>query len=630
MALGSRLGSFGVRMGATAAAIAVLVASLITSATLVRTARERRQAFEVAGRIAVERLAADVAPGVLAGDHADVERTARLYLALPDVTSATVYRGRSAFASIGARLPPGGPVPTVEAGAVRWYAVDGGLVFQAPILSDPAGPETAKGVIRPEVTGVAEVVLSLSRAQAEQRTTVLLNAVLLAFGIALAVLLSTWSARRLARPVRELILAAEQVGQGRLDVSVPVRARDEIGRLGHTFNRMVRDLRNANETRARTERELREHADALREADRRKDEFLAMLAHELRNPLAPISSAAFVLSRSPGGETARRALDALQRQVHHMTRLVDDLLDVSRIQRGKITLRKRSFDLAEVTSRTVQDYRDVFDVAGVSLELRLPGRPVAVEGDETRIAQVLGNLLQNAARFTMGGGRTTVTLETGPGRAVLRVVDTGVGIDPSMQARLFQPFEQADRTLARSTGGLGLGLSLVKGLVALHSGTVEVRSEGEGQGTEVVVELPAQPDAPASRPGRASCLAPGRALRVLVVEDNPDAADTLRLSLELDGHEVEVARDGDEGVAKAGTFAPEVVLCDIGLPGRSGYDVARAIRSDGRSAGALLVAVTGYTTADDVRLAAEAGFDHHLAKPASMDSVRELLGVAAR
>ncbi len=630
MILPARLRSFGVRMAAMATAIAVLVGTLITSATVVRSMREARRSLESAGVMRVQHLASDVSPAVLAGDRGDAERTVRSYLALPDVASATVYRGWAAFASAGNRPPLGGPAPSIAAGEIRWQEAGGGLLFQAPVLREASAaeavPHPSSG---PHVIGVAEVVLSLSKARAEQRTTVLLNGVLLSIGIALAILLSAWSARHLARPIRQLTRAAEQVGAGRLDVSVPIHGLDEIGRLTETFNRMVRDLRLAHEERARTEQELRDRASALREADRRKDDFLAMLAHELRNPLAPIASAAFVLSRAPGTDRARRALDALQRQVHHMTRLIDDLLDVSRVQRGKITLRQAVFDLTEVTRRTVQDYRDVFAAAGVSLELELPATRIWMEGDQTRIAQVLGNLLQNAARFTPGGGRATVALEARGPEAVLRVRDTGIGLEPCMRDRLFQPFEQADRTLARSTGGLGLGLSLVKGLVALHGGTVEARSEGAGCGTEFVVQLPVRADVE-ERPPAPAHPHPARRLRVLVVEDNADAADTLRLSLELDGHLVEVARDGDEGVAKAEAFAPEVVLCDIGLPGRSGYDVARAIRRDGPATGALLVAVTGYTTPEDIRLATEAGFDHHLAKPADMESVRHILGAAGR
>jgi signal transduction histidine kinase/CheY-like chemotaxis protein len=625
MMLRPRLGSFRARIAFTATAIAVLVGATITAVTVIRSSRGAREALQREGFSSVRHLAEDIAPELAASDRDAVSRTARAYLlALPNVVSTTVYRGRVPFAFAGERPSLGGPIPAIAAKEFRWSEVADGVQFQAPVLQKTS----ASG--EPEVVGVAEIVLSLSQARAQLRTTVILNAALLAVGIALAVVLSAWGARRLALPVQELMRAAEQVGQGRLDLTVPVHAQDELGRLADTFNRMVRDLRSAAQERLQTEQELRGHARALREADQRKNDFLAMLAHELRNPLAPIGNAAFVLSRAPTGEPARRALEALQRQVRHMGRLVDDLLDVSRIQRGKIALRRARMDLADVTRKAVEDLRHVFDEAEVALVLELPEGPLTMEGDETRLTQVLGNLLQNAAKFTEPGGRTTVSLRAVAGRAQLRVRDSGAGMDPSIRARLFQPFEQADRTLARSSGGLGLGLSLVKGIVDLHGGTIEARSDGPGRGSEFVVELPTSEGVPTSAAARSAEAPSASSLRVLVVEDNADAADVLRLAIEMDGHVVDVARDGDEGVAKAGRFSPQVVLCDIGLPGRSGYDVARALRKDGTCARAVLVAVTGYTNSDDVREAFAAGFDHHLPKPASMDGVRRILEEAAR
>jgi two-component system CheB/CheR fusion protein len=271
----------------------------------------------------------------------------------------------------------------------------------------------------------------------------------------------------------------------------------------------------------------------------------------------------------------------------------------------------------------------VFENAGLRLELEAAAGPVFVQADGTRIAQVVGNLLQNAAKFTPRQGGVTVAVSTEPAarQAVIRVVDTGVGMTPEMLARLFEPFMQADMTLERSKGGLGLGLALVKGMVELHGGSVEAKSAGLGQGTQVVVRLPLDPaqafDDVAARPR-----APKMRRRVLVIEDNLDAADSLRDVLELEDHEVAVAHDGREGIVKARQFRPEVVLCDIGLPGMDGYEVARAFRADDALKRVFLVALSGYALPEDQRRAAEAGFDRHVAKPPSIEKLDELLGSA--
>jgi PAS domain S-box-containing protein len=372
----------------------------------------------------------------------------------------------------------------------------------------------------------------------------------------------------------------------------------------------------------------RKHMEAaLREADRRKDEFLAVLSHELRNPLAPMRNGLAVLAGAPpGSEEARRARAALERQVVHLGRLVDDLLDLTRISRGKIRLRPEPLDLAEVVARTAEDHRPLLAVAGVELDVRLPGDPVPLNGDSVRLAQVLGNLLHNAAKFTPAGGRVAVELDPGsePDVAVLRVRDTGLGIDAAVLPRLFEPFAQADATLDRSRGGLGLGLALVRRLVELHGGAVEVRSEGPGRGAEFTLRLPMR-QRPADR--RPAAAAPGRTgpRRVLVVDDNSDAADTLRDLLELSGHAAAVARDGAEALELAEAFAPDVILCDIGLPGMDGYAVARAVRRNAALDGVLLVALTGYALPDDLRRAAEAGFDLHLAKPPPLERIEAIL-----
>jgi PAS domain S-box-containing protein len=393
--------------------------------------------------------------------------------------------------------------------------------------------------------------------------------------------------------------------------------RDDAGKPTRSFS-TIHDITDRKEMEA-----------ALLEAGVRKDEFLAVLSHELRNPLAPMQSGLAVLARAmPGSDEALRARDALERQVVHLGRLVDDLLDLTRISRGKIRLRREPADLAAIVLRTAEDHRALLGAAGVSLAVRLADGAAIVEGDATRLAQVLGNLLHNASKFTPRGGRVEVSLEVSPpGTATLRVRDTGVGIDAAVLPRLFEPFAQADATLDRSRGGLGLGLALVRRLVELHGGTASARSEGPGRGAELTVVLPLRTGAAARAPGPAPAAAPGPR-RVLVVDDNVDAAVTLCDLLELSGHETAIAHDGAEALVRARAFGPDAVLCDIGLPGMDGYAVARALRADPALADVFLVALTGYALPDDLRRASEAGFDAHLAKPPPLERIEALLGRA--
>jgi PAS domain S-box-containing protein len=379
----------------------------------------------------------------------------------------------------------------------------------------------------------------------------------------------------------------------------------------------------------------RQHAEArwkLEEADSRKNEFLAMLSHELRNPLAPIRNSLYILDRvAHGGEQAARAHRIIDRQTAHMTRLIDDLLDVTRISRGKIHLQCQRLELGELTRRTVEDHRSLFQQSNIRLEVHVEGSDLWVEGDETRLAQVVGNLLQNAAKFTGSGGTTTICVErdTAASQAVLRMRDTGAGLSAEMLPRLFEPFVQADRTLDRSRGGLGLGLALVKSLVELHGGSVEATSRGIGTGAEFTVRLPIPPPenpGPAAKAPAAQGPCPRR--RVLVIEDNIDAAESLKEALELGDHEVSVAHNGFEGIQRARELKPDVVLCDIGLPGADGYSVARAFRSDATLRSAFLVALTGYAGPEDQQRAAEAGFQGHLAKPATLEKLERVLLLA--
>jgi PAS domain S-box-containing protein len=374
--------------------------------------------------------------------------------------------------------------------------------------------------------------------------------------------------------------------------------------------------------------ELKAANEQLVESDRRKNEFLAVLSHELRNPLAPISNSLYVLERAaPGGDQARRAKEVIERQVAQLAHLVNDLLDVTRVTRNKIQLQRQRVNLCDVVRRSADDQRSLFDRTEVRLELAIPSEPLAVNADKTRMAQVVSNLLQNAAKFTGRGGTATISVSADRARrqALVRVSDSGVGMAPETLARLFQPFMQADETLDRTKGGLGLGLALVKGLVELHGGEVGARSEGLGKGAEFTVRLPID-----SGVGADSCV---RSLatqsirrRVLVIEDNVDAADSLREVLELGDHDVAVAYNGPEGLSRAREFQPEVVLCDIGLPGMDGFEVARALRREDGLRGVFLVALSGYAQPEDLQRASEAGFERHLAKPPSLEKLEELLG----
>jgi len=368
----------------------------------------------------------------------------------------------------------------------------------------------------------------------------------------------------------------------------------------------------------------------LREANQRKDQFLAMLGHELRNPLAPIRNAIAILK---GGDadpaTLKWCFDAIDRQADHLTRLVDDLLDVSRVSRGKIHVEKEVFDLSLAIERAVEICRPLIDAHRHELTMTLPGKGVLVEGDPTRLAQVVANLLDNAAKYTHEGGKVWVSLETetgSPDQALIRVRDNGRGLDEEAIGNLFQLFYQADTNLDRSDGGLGVGLALVRSLVELHGGTVEAKSPGRGFGSEFIVRLPlASPVPSAVKPADpAPQNLDGHSLRILVVDDNLDAARSTAKMLQILGHEVFMAHEGHSAVEVALRERPGVVLLDIGLPGLNGYEVCRVLRRQGMT-GELIVAVTGYGQENDRQLAMEAGFDQHLVKPVRWPIVQQLL-----
>ncbi|HSK75188.1 MAG TPA: PAS domain-containing protein [Thermoanaerobaculia bacterium] len=382
--------------------------------------------------------------------------------------------------------------------------------------------------------------------------------------------------------------------------------------------------------RKRLEAELERRVDELAEADQRKDEFLAMLAHELRNPLAAISNAGHVLGARPSGDPrSEELLAVIGRQIRHLSRLVDDLLDVSRFTHGRIGLRKRRVELAPVVAGAVETARPLIEARGHDLALSLPGEPVWIEADATRIEQVLANLLANAAKFTDPGGSIRLTAERQEDRVALRVRDTGAGIPKELLPRVFDLFVQGERSLDRSHGGLGIGLTLVRSLVERHGGTVSAASEGAGRGSEFTVLLPlSAPDAAAGPPAPEKGGEAPRISRILLVEDNQDAAAALAELLRIWGHEVEVAYDGPAALEAAKASPPEMVLLDIGLPGMDGYEVARLLRGQPGLARATIVALTGYGQESDRKRSSLAGIDHHLVKPVDLEHLRRLVGEA--
>jgi signal transduction histidine kinase len=365
--------------------------------------------------------------------------------------------------------------------------------------------------------------------------------------------------------------------------------------------------------------------EALRIADRRKDEFLATLGHELRNPLAPLLSGIHLL-RVSGTQDARitRIMSVMERQVRHLVRLVDDLLEVSRITRGLIEVRHDRVDLVAVLRAALENSRSALEAGRHELRVDLPGDPIPVVGDAVRLTQVFANLLTNAAKYTNSGGQIELTARHDGGHVVVSVRDNGIGIPPSHLAAVFDMFMQVDRSNRRAQGGLGIGLTLVRTLVEMHGGRVEAHSDGPGQGTEFVVSLPALAESLAE-PQPAPPPRPLPARRVMVVDDNHDAAEMLGALLEALGATVQVAYSGRSALAMLDRFEPDAVLLDIGMPGMDGYEVARRLRAQPTRADTLLIALTGWGQEQDQENSRAAGFNHHLVKPPDIERLRELL-----
>jgi CheY-like chemotaxis protein len=369
--------------------------------------------------------------------------------------------------------------------------------------------------------------------------------------------------------------------------------------------------------------------EALREADQRKNQFIALLAHELRNPLAPLRNGLQVM-RLAGGDTKSLAQsrDMMERQLEHMVRLVDDLLDVSRMSQNKMELRRSRVLLKDVLSSAVETARPAMEAAGHDLTIALPAEPIHLDADLTRLAQVFSNLLMNSAKYTEPGGHIWLAAERQGAEVVVTVRDTGIGIPSEALPRIFDMFSQVGRNIERSTGGLGIGLALVKGLVEMHDGTVTAASEGQGKGTTFTVKLPAlgaHTKSLATAPSDEGKSAAGPRRRILVVDDNRDSATSMAMLLKLRGNDVATAHDGVEAVGVAERFRPQVILMDVGMPRMNGYDATRRIRDQNWNPPPIIIALTGWGQEGDRALSKEAGCDGHLVKPVNLPDLEKLL-----
>jgi signal transduction histidine kinase/CheY-like chemotaxis protein len=454
-----------------------------------------------------------------------------------------------------------------------------------------------------------------------------------------ALVLAALVASRLQKSITEPLLAvtgvAREVMQRRdFSLRVPDNSRGEIGVLVAAFNDMLAEigrrshaLQEANLT-LEHEMQVRHRAEeALLLADRRKDEFLATLAHELRNPLAPIRTGLDILRiRSGDANATQRATDIMERQLRQMVRLVDDLLDVSRINTGKFAIKMGRVELKAVVNDALEVVRSYIELHGHELVIDLPDRPVFLHGDATRLAQILSNLLNNAAKYTNRGGRVSLAARVEERNLVISVADNGIGIAPDMLRDVFDMFVQVDSTLERTNAGLGVGLSLARRLVELHGGTIEANSAGLNRGSEFLVRLPivVEPELPAK--SQPAAFLSAETYRILLADDNVDFVNSIGALLSAMGHSVVITHNGPDALTAAARFCPDYAFLDIGLPQMSGYDLARGIRRLSCGSMTMLIAVTGWGQEKDRQLAFEAGFDHHMVKPVRFEQIEEILG----
>ena len=552
------------------------------------------------------------------------EETARQNLAVlrvrPQILAAAIYTSDGTrFATYAAA--PNQPIPAHP--APSGYRIEGGEV--AVFRNIVENGEMVGTVYLRSRYGLVDRLFSYGA---------ILGAVMLG-ALLIAGLVASRLQAAITRPLAAVTNVARQVMQRRdFTLRVPGNDSGEIGVLVAAFNDMLAEigrrshaLQEANAT-LEHEMQVRERAEeALRLADRRKDEFLATLAHELRNPLAPIRTGLDILRlRSGDAQATQRATDIMERQLRQMVRLVDDLLDVSRINTGKFTIKSGRVELKAVVNDALEVVRPYIELHGHELTIDLPDRPVFLNGDATRLAQILSNLLNNAAKYTNRGGRVGLKATVDDRTLTLVVSDTGIGIAPDMLDTVFEMFVQVDSTLERSVAGLGVGLSLARKLVELHGGTIEAHSAGLGHGSQFVVRLPivVEPELPA-KPTPMSFIS-AETYRILLADDNVDFVNSIGALLTAMGHSVVITHNGADALAAAKRFCPDYAFLDIGLPQMSGYDLARGIRDLSCCTMTVMVAVTGWGQEKDRQLAFEAGFDHHMVKPVRFEQIEEILG----
>jgi signal transduction histidine kinase/ActR/RegA family two-component response regulator len=565
-------------------------------------------------------MASVTAPAIAFNDAKAAQQNLAVLRVRPQILGAAVYtNGGTLFASYSrepgeAHLParPEKPGYRIESGEL--------VVFHNVVENG----ELLGTVYMRSRYGLAERVVNYAA---------ILGAVMLG-ALVIAGLVASRLQASITRPLEAVTNVARQVMQRRdFTLRVPGNNSGEIGVLVAAFNDMLAEigrrssaLQEANRT-LEHEMQVRQRAeDALIVADRRKDEFLATLAHELRNPLAPIRTGLDILRlRSGDAEATRRATDIMERQLRQMVRLVDDLLDVSRINTGKFAIKMGRVELKAVVNDALEVVRSYIELHGHELVIDLPDRPVFLHGDATRLAQILSNLLNNAAKYTNRGGRVSLSASVEGETLTLVVADNGIGISPEMLDTVFEMFVQVDSTLERTNAGLGVGLSLARRLVELHGGTIRAESAGLGKGSTFTVRLPivVEPELP-TKPTPASFIS-GETYRILLADDNVDFVNSIGALLSAMGHSVVITHNGPDALTAAARFCPDFAFLDIGLPQMSGYDLARGIRRLSCGSMTVLIAVTGWGQEKDRQLAFEAGFDHHMVKPVRFEQIEEIL-----
>lgn len=547
-------------------------------------------------------LASSTAPALAFDDHTVAERNLGALAARRRVMVAALYSANGALYAVFVRPGELPPPRTPPPAGVR---ISGEYIEVAqPVERSGEALGTIYLRARYDVAGRVEAYLGIF-------------VLVMLLSMVVALLLSRRLQKGITEPLDAIAAVAREIVRGS-DYSLRATkfSDDEIGVVVDAFNKMLA--------------EVQARSQALREADQRKDEFLATLAHELRNPLAPIRHAVKLLESHGVEEKARQwARQVIARQVQRMALLLDDLLEVSRITRGRLDLKVATVDLDSLVEAAVETAKPLIDSKRHELKIDLPPQPVRVAVDPLRVSQALSNLLTNAAKYTDAGGRIHLTVAVSQTGVTMAVKDNGIGFEPGALPGMFEMFSQIDSAIARSEGGLGIGLALVKGLIALHGGYVEGFSAGPGEGSEFTIHLPHSvvvPDcAESAAPSQGRLPAKDIAIKILVADDNRDAADSLALLLEMNGHEVAVAHSGEEALRNAQQRPPHAMILDIGMPDVTGYEVARRVRAEPWGSEVLLVAVTGWGQKEDKEHASAAGFDRHMTKPVDPDMIEDLL-----